>query len=368
MRRPVKFRLSFYLVAALTFYLGSLFLPEQLPDISGSLTSFWSNPEWQAVLLVSLVYFIGLPLLHWQWVIRIGQQAKWKLLIVLSLSSLVARYTYPEQIAGYFEFISWLKYPILAALLIVELYLLVTIVKAIWQARTLSGDPRLHMINKFSQTENSSNEAFSDKAAAKESKKLELALMLAHEPAGWYYAIPRFSHAHPQAITHLKLLSASRWHYALVWLLIIGVTFGFYRALMLWSETAALVVTTLNIYGSVLFVTNYRVSRHYSVYRWQDKLVINNSWWGLIMIDIDKIDSVQSGHWSAQELSEAMHFGRGDANVKIDLSQPQTYFSAMASFKDQVSTFYLSVESADTLTKTIEQPLPSFEQEEERVA
>ena len=48
-------------------------------------------------------------------------------------------------------------------LLIIELYLIVTIVKGLWQARKLSGDPRIHTFEQYQDDE----------------KKLAVALLLA---------------------------------------------------------------------------------------------------------------------------------------------------------------------------------------------
>ena len=149
MRRPVKFRLLFVVTAIIAYVIGSKLLPEQLALEPLTLELVKQSAEWQALILVSALFFILLPVLYWFWVIKAGEQPKWKMLMVLSLSSLVARFQYPPQFADFFEFITLLKYPLLAILLVIEIYLLVTIVRALWQARNLSGDPRVHMIDKI---------------------------------------------------------------------------------------------------------------------------------------------------------------------------------------------------------------------------
>ena len=153
MRKPVKYRIAFFIVAAACFYVGTWFLPSTLPDNTLNFSNIISEPSWRNTALVSLVYFLVLPLLYYFWVIRIGEQALWKVLLIFSLSSLVARYIYPEQLADYFAFISYLKYPVIAVLMIIEVVLLVTIVKALWGARKLSGDPRIHMLEKYEKAE-----------------------------------------------------------------------------------------------------------------------------------------------------------------------------------------------------------------------
>jgi hypothetical protein len=168
-RTSLKYRLLFLFITITCYYLGFNFIPERT-DTALGLTP---------VILASVIYFAVLPVLYWFMIIKAGKQKSWKLLIILSLSSTVARYSYPEAIAQHFDFILWLRYPIMAILLIIELYLIVIIVKSLWQARNLSGDPRIGAIEKYD-----------------DDKKQGLALTFATEPASWYYAIPRLSRKH----------------------------------------------------------------------------------------------------------------------------------------------------------------------------
>lgn len=352
MRRPVKFRIAFYLVAITSFYVGCQFLPESLPQVTWQLSELLSHPEWVNTLVVSLVFFVVIPTLHYFWIIKIGEQALWRILIVLSLSSLVARYNYPAELAQYFEFISWLKYPIIAVLLVFEFILMATIIKAIWGARKLSGDPRLHMIEKYQDG------ALADKDS-KEAKKLDMALMFAHEPASWYYAVPRFSRRHIKAITHLNLLSARWWHYLSVLTALAVATTASYLALVSWSETVAIVVATLVFYFLIVLIANFRVSRHFSIYGWKEKLVVNNSWWGVTLIDLADITNVELGGWQAEVTKSEFHFGRSAANIKIELAKPSVYYSAMATFKEEISTLYLTVASPEALVNYINNNKPT---------
>ena len=133
MRTPTKKRLQFFLVAITTYVLGFQFIPENL-NYNGTITSL------TPLLLAIAGYFIFLPILHWFWVIKAGQQKAWKIILIFSLISLCARYSFPKDIAQYFEFIMFLRYPIIGVLLIIELYLMVMIIKGLWQARSLSGE------------------------------------------------------------------------------------------------------------------------------------------------------------------------------------------------------------------------------------
>ncbi len=343
MRKPVKFRIAFFLVAAVCFYIGTYFLPDNLPVITFSFHNILASPEWRNTFLVTLVYFVFLPVLHYFWIIRIGEQAWWKVLIILSLSSLVARYYYPQQLADYFAFISYLKYPFIAVLVIIEIVLMLTIIRAMWGARKLSGDPRIHMLQKYESDK-------TEKKGSKEAKQLELALMFAHEPASWYYAIPRFSKNHAKSLVNLNLLSAKWWHFSSILLALIIATYLSYVALTQFSETVAIVVATLVFYLIVMFVANYRVSKHHSVYFKQDKLMINNSWWGMTFIPLSNIQRVEVGKWPVPSLKAHFHFGKGDANVKLTFNSPQRYYCGLATFNEAMDELYLSVDDPAPFT------------------
>ncbi|MBB3167503.1 hypothetical protein [Simiduia aestuariiviva] len=366
MRKPVKFRLLFLVAALVIYVVGAHLLPEHISAESWSMSLLVEHAEWQRLLAVTGLFFGVMPLLYWYCVIRMGQQAWWKLLLIFSLSSLIARYTYPEDIAQYFEFITWLRYPIIAVLLALELYLMVTICRSLWAARNLTGDPRLHMLAQY-QVEHSdiaqgadakvdgvdakvdaTSESHSteQKASAKAAKQLELALTFAHEPASWYYAIPRLTRNHTPALANIVLRSATRSHFFMVLAALLLGAVGSYVLLADWSVTAATLVATFIAYGSVMFVANYRVSRYYSLYLSGNSLVINNGWWGFCAIDRTVIARCERGSWSLEDDSEGLFIGRKPCNIKIQLTQPQHYFSGIATMKDAVSTIYLTVDDS----------------------
>ncbi len=139
MRRSVKFRLIFLVSAMSSYFLGFQFLPESL------------NTANSQILLAafSVVYFLMLPFIYWFCIIKVGEQKLWKMLLIFSLSSLMARLSFPVEVAQYFEFIAWLRYPIIAVLLAIQLFLMVSIIKALWQARSLAGDPRVHILDTY---------------------------------------------------------------------------------------------------------------------------------------------------------------------------------------------------------------------------
>lgn len=348
MRTPVKFRLIYVVLAILSYWLGSQLMPESVKQITSDWTFILADGSWQTVLGISAWYFLVLPILYWFWVIQIGKQAKWKIIVSLSLSSLVARYTYPANIAEYFEFITWLRYPIIAVLLIIEVYLLVTIIKALWQARSLTGDPRIHMLAKYDTDE-------ARDVTSKASGKMDLAVTLAHEPASWYYAIPRFTRRHTAALANIKLRSASRWNIALT---VIGTSLATvvsYLWISEWSELVAAFVATFIFYLLVMFVANYRVSRYYSLYEYDDKVIVNNSWWGLCVIRKADIQAVETGNWQKSDDKEQVYVGTQPANVKLTFSTPQLYLSAMAMVKDEVCSLYLNVDTPDELAAALSQ-------------
>ncbi|MFD2167589.1 hypothetical protein ACFSJY_15165 [Thalassotalea euphylliae] len=328
MRTPVKKRLHYFLTAISCYLLAHYLLPEQV-DLAGD----WL--ELLPVITASFSFFFLLPVLYWLWVIKAGEQKPWKMLIGLSLSFLVARYTFPEDVAAYFEFITYLRYPIIAIVLIIECYLIFTIVKGLWQARRLKGDPRIHTYEKYKNDD----------------KKLTASMPVASEPATWFYVIPKFTRDHPKAMANLVLRSAKPMHFAFMLLACLASGSGFYWLLVDWSELAALFVASMCFY-TVFFVTaNYRIARHFSCYVIDNKLVINNSFLNLMVIDLDAIDSIQVGEFVRADNKEQICLGRGEvANVEISFSATQQYLGMLGQFNESVDKVWLCLDNPVALS------------------
>ena len=368
LRRPAKYRIYFLILMIIVYWLGFNLLPEQLTQTSEQLS----------LALVSALYFVLLPLLYWYWIIKIGAQKSWRILVILSLSSLMARLSYPPQIAEYFEFVAWLRFPIIAILLLIELYLMVSIIKGLWQARKASGDPRLAIIAQYAETveqekgdEANELRSFNIKGASNtdfsknqmlDDKKLTLGLILATEPASWYYAIPYFSRRHPLSITQLKLLSAQPWHALVIIMCLITAATVSYTLVDNVSHIAAVFVSGLILYSVVLIAANYRISRYYSLYQREGKLIINNGIWGFMSIDLTQISELKLGAFlthlqplqmggksvgdsTAINAPEILTIGRGDtANVQLIFKLPQTYYGGMGQLPEPLSMVNLVVD------------------------
>lgn len=368
LRRPAKYRIYFLILMIIVYWLGFNLLPEQLTQTSEQLS----------LALVSALYFVLLPLLYWYWIIKIGAQKNWRILVILSLSSLMARLSSPPQIAEYFEFVAWLRFPIIAILLLIELYLMVSIIKGLWQARKASGDPRLAIIAQYAETveQEKGDEAnelrtLNIKGAANtdfpknqmlDDKKLTLGLILATEPASWYYAIPYFSRRHPLSITQLKLLSAQPWHALVIIMCLITAATVSYTLVDNVSHIAAVFVSGLILYSVVLIAANYRISRYYSLYQREGKLIINNGLWGFMSIDLTQISELKLGtfwaHVQPQQMwgksvgdstainaPEILTIGRGDtANVQLIFKRPQTYYGGMGQLPEPLSVVNIVVD------------------------
>ncbi|QQX80686.1 hypothetical protein JK628_02070 [Shewanella sp. KX20019] len=338
MRRSVKFRVSFLALAIISYVIGFNSLPESLS----------SDVDMYKLVAIAGLYFIFLPVLYWFWIIKAGKQKPWKLLLIFSLSGLMARLSFPAEIASYFEFIMWLRYPIIAILLLIEFYLMFSIIKGLWQARSMKGDPRVHIVDKY-----------------QDDKKRSLALVLASEPASWYYAIPWFSRQHVSSDYTIDLLSGKPWAWLAMLLGTLSAAAGVYILLSSWSELVAIIVSSIIAYGVVFVTANYRVSKHYSLYIQQDKLVINNSMWGFLAIDIADVERIEVGCWDkvraaeeGEKESEQLCFGRGKkANLHLKFSQPQTYFGALGQLPEQISELKLVVNEPRKLADELESRL-----------
>ncbi|ABI37557.1 conserved hypothetical protein [Shewanella sp. MR-4] len=373
LRRQVKYRIAFLVLMIAVYTLGFHLLPEQLTNTREALS----------LAVVTALYFVLLPVLYWYWIIKIGAQKPWKMLVVLSLSSLMARLSYPHEVAEYFEFIAWLRYPIIAVLLIIELYLIVSIIKGLWQARKASGDPRLAIVEQYAamaQSEpsaetikresiNPKKPSESDLPPIPDEKRLTLGLILATEPASWYYAIPYFSRRHPEAIGSLNLLSAKPWHALVVIVGLMAASAVSYSLLDGISHIAALFVSGLLLYSILLMAANYRISRYYSLYQRADKLIINNGMWGFMAVDFTQISELKLGRFSSpvsqasqgdtmpSDAPEILTLGRGEANAQLIFNQPQVYYGAMGQLPESLTVVNLVVEDpqalADTLTPSV---------------
>ncbi|GHB70055.1 hypothetical protein GCM10008107_19260 [Psychrosphaera saromensis] len=357
MRRPAKFRLLFLIVAIVSYWVTSKVMPDTVPSAISWLDyqSPWfvlGNVIWLKLLAVTSLFFIVIPACYWFFVIKAGEQPVWKIIMIFSLSSLIARYQYPEQIAQYFEFIMYLRYPIIAVLLILELFLMYTIVKSLWNARKLSGDPRIHTNIKYA--EKLANLGLSNKEKDKLERENALALAFAYEPTSWYYAIKYFSRNHVKNIANINLLSAYRMHLVFALLALVGVAYLCYWLLFDFSQTLAIVIATFVSYSITMVVANHRASRHHSLYLMDDHLVINDSLWGLLIVDVNKIASLQTieseqGE-SAKELDkdqDQLKIGRGDANIRLTFTEPQSFFTGMGMTCDKVESVNLAVDTPE---------------------
>ncbi len=330
MRATIKYRLVFLALMVISFVIGVHWTPETLA----------SDADKRALYLISALYFVLLPLSYWYCIIKKGAQKLWKLIIILSLSSLVARLSFPAEVAHYFEFIAWLRYPIIAVLLIIELYLVVSVVRGLFKVRKLKGDPRVGAVETYREGDD---------------KSLTIALIMASEATNWFYAIPWFSRNHPPAIANINLKSAARWH---VWLMLTGcivASCGSYFLLVSWSEWVAIIVSSIIGYTLMSMVANHRLSRYYSLYLMRDNLVINNSLWGFMVINLTDIADVTNQPLAEihQEDSETISIGGGQSNVTIKLNRPVIYHGGMGQLPEPMTVIHLSVDEPQQLINTL---------------
>lgn len=320
MRRDVRYRVLFFVVALVLYSGGWQLLPDQLT----------SHQSYVLFLTIAAGYFLLLPYLYWRWVIVAGDQKAWKIIIVLSSSSLVARLTFPEVFAQYFDFLAWLRYPVIAILLLIQLFLFVHIVRQVWSVRHLKGDPRGHALESIAQADD---------------KQRDLALLLVYEPAAWYYAIPFFSRHHLPVLGHIRLWSGRLWHLITVFTALSVASTVSYLLLLQWSEVAAITVSALIGYTFITALANYRVSKHYSLYIQDERLVINDNFLNFMTVPLGEIESAEAGEWNRQQHGESLVVGKGGKlNLKLTFTQPQTYFAWMGTFQNGFGHMYLCVD------------------------
>ncbi len=319
MKPLVKFRILYFFIAVLSYTLGFQIIPP-------SLTSSWG---YIPVILASVVYFVFLPILYWSLVVKAGKQKPWKLIIVYSLSCLIAYYSFPPQIGQYFEFIMLLRYPMILILVVIELYVVFSVVNGLWQGRKLKGDPRINIINKYKD---------------EDEKKRTTAITFATELTSWFYAIPNFSKNQAVSDYHIKLLSANRSHWLCAIAALGVVSVICYMLLVDWSEVGAILISGLVFYGVILFTANYRISRYYSLYIQDNQLIINNSIWGLLVINIEDIKRVTHDAFSKVVNENKLYFGCDkNANIKMEFIQPQVYYGAVGALPEEIKQVFLCI-------------------------
>jgi hypothetical protein len=330
MRATVKYRLVFLALMVFSFVIGVQWTPESLT----------SEADKRSLYLICALYFVLLPLSYWYCIIKMGAQKLWKLIVIFSLSSLVARLSFPAEVAHYFEFIAWLRYPIIAVLLVIELYLVVSVVRGLIKVRKLKGDPRVGAVETYRDGDE---------------KSLTIALIMASEATNWFYSIPWFSRHHPVAIANINLNSATRWH---VWLMLFGcitASCSSYLLLVSWSEWLAIIVSSIIAYTLMSIVANHRLSRYYSLYLIRDNLIINNSLWGFMVVNIADIACVanQESTELNKDEPETIMIGRGQSNVTITLNRPVIYHGGMGQLPEPMITIHLSVDEPKLLIQAL---------------
>lgn len=329
MRSKVKFRLIFILFAIISVTLGVHWTPETLTTEVDKLS----------LGIIAAVYFSLLPLAYWYCIIKVGEQKLWKLLVIFSLSSLIARLSFPADIAHYFEFIAWLRYPIIGVLIIIEMYLIVSIVRGLLKVRNVNGDPRVGVLELYGDDE----------------KKLSVGFILASEATNWYYAIPWFSRHHPAAISSINLLSAKPWHLCLMLSSCLFACISSYLILISWSLLAAIIVSSILSLSLVMLVANHRLAKHYSLYFLRSKLVVNNAIWGFMAIELDNIDSVTASLKPKHIAEGELMLGRGEyTNISIHFKKPQWYFGGLGQLTEKIDTLHLSVKNPEKLRQALQ--------------
>ena len=353
MRAATKYRLIYFISAIGCFFLGRNFLPETLD----------SNQDIYVTLVFASLYFLALPILYWVGVIKIGGQKVWKMLIAISLSALIARYTLPTDIAQYLDFMVWIRYPLIAVLLILELYISYIVIRGLWEARKAQGDPRVTALETYHAKQNQTQQQAFDtdtligkwKRSFTESKKesqLAATLALSSEPASWYYAIPYFSRNHLPSLGKLNTSIAKFYHVALVTSLLFFTTYISLTWLVQHYEYFAYFIAVVCSYSLIFTIGNYRLAKRYSVYFKGNHLIISKGLWSISRFNIDELESVKV--CETQPEKEQLTLGRiVDDYVKLSFSKSQVYYGMMGQFPEEVIEVNLAVEKPAELVNAI---------------
>jgi hypothetical protein len=131
-----------------------------------------------------------------------------------------------------------------------------------------------------------------------------------------------------------------------------------YQLLVDWSQTAAIMAASFILYGFILMTANYRLSRYYSFYVQDKKLIINNSIFNLMVIPFayintvsihrageDKINHTEINSKGKNKSNELLKIGRSKQhNIKITFNQPIKYWGMMGAFVESFGQVLIKVE------------------------
>lgn len=331
---PVIRNRVLYLATAIVCYvLGFQLLPD-------AVHAGWASTP---VIVASVGYFVLLPLLYWLLVIRTGNQKPWKLILVYSISSLMAHYSFPAEQAAQFDFILLLRYPLMMLLVLFELYVTFSVIKGLWQGRKLKGDPRIHIINQCKD---------------EKLKKRSVAITMATELTSWFYGIPRFSRNQVFSDYQINLLSATRRHWLLLMACLGLVAVMVFVLLVQWSEAGAYFISAFILYGVILLSANHRLSRYHSLYLQNGQLVINNSILGFLLVNFADIASVSEVDILPTDNEDELRFGRGEkANISLTFKQPQVYYGGAGMLPETIKGVFLSISQPDTFVGELTQAM-----------
>lgn len=333
MRSVVRNRLLYIATAIGCYVLGFQLLPD-------AVSAGWASTS---VIVASVGYFVLLPLLYWLLVIRPGSQKTWKLILVYSISSLMAHYSFPAEQAAQFDFILLLRYPLMLVLVLFEFYVIFSVIKGLWQGRKLKGDPRINIINQYQD---------------EDLKKRSTAITIATEPACWYYAIPKFSRNEAVSAYHINLLSAKKQHWLLLMACLGLISVMVFYLLVQWSEVGAYFISALILYGVVLLTANHRLSRYHSLYFHNGQLVINNSILGFLLVNFADITQVSHVNIACPNNEDELRFGRGEnANIHITFKHPQVYYGGAGALPKTIKGIFLRISHPQTFMHELTQAL-----------
>ncbi|WP_028115363.1 hypothetical protein [Ferrimonas senticii] len=311
-------------------------------------TSLWLMPDslnhseaQRQFALASALMFLVLPLMNWWLLIRTGINKAWRLLLVFGLSSTLARFTFPAELQHYFEFIMWLRFPIIAIVVLFELALVGSVLQSLWQCRKQTGDPRV-------------SAAINNRSEADE-KRRTLKMISIAELTAWLHLLPWLRRTQATAITNLNTLMAHRVHLLAILTLLLLASSGSYVLLLPVHSWLAVGVSGIIAYGLIHLLANHFIARDHSVYLNQQELVLNVGLWGMMVVNINDIAQIELGDDDVTTDASQLTLGRANQQpiLRLTLAKPQHYYSAGGIHCDTYEQLQLHLDNPEVLLEAI---------------
>lgn len=176
----------------------------------------------------------------------------------------------------YFNFIAWLKWPVII-LFSPQILIVIFSIKSIWKNRAIKTDPRISILQE-------------DRFANEHLKRI--GLMVAYEPASWFYFFPAFSKK-LKPLGRIKSSGGSIFFCVSLMFLTVTLSLLSYRLISPYDQFIAAGISGVTLYFLVSVWANFRCTRYHSLAECNGKIIVNNGFYDFCFFEKKAVDSIE---------------------------------------------------------------------------